>query len=400
MKKRLNLKERMLIGFTLFSMFFGAGNLIFPPLVGLQAGTDAVPAMAGLLLSAVGLPILGVAAVARCGGLDRLAGRVHPMFAAVFTLLIYLMIGPGLAIPRTASTSFEMAAAPFLGSMGAESGTRTAVMAVYSILFFGIAFFFALRPERLKDMLGKIMTPVLLALIAVVFLGSLLGEKGVTASPTAGYETLAAVKGFVDGYQTMDTIAALNFGIVIAMNIRGMGIEKEENISGETIRAGGIAGLLLAVVYSCLAYVGVTASGFEQTASNGADVLTFMVHRLFGTAGTVIIALIFFIACLNVCIGLLSCCSEYFSQTFPALGYRGWLVLFAGASLIVSNAGLNTIIRVSAPALGMIYPVAIVLIVLAFLPGRLGKSRLFCRAAVAVTAVWSVGSGILALIGR
>ncbi len=397
MKKKLNLRERALIGLTLFSMFFGAGNLIFPPLVGLQAGANAVPAMAGLLLSAVGLPILGVAAVARCGGLDRLAGRVHPKFAAVFTLLIYLMIGPGLAIPRTASTSFEMAAAPFLGSPGSGSLMRSGVMALYSLLFFGTAFFFALRPERLKDMLGRIMTPLLLALIAVVFAGSLLGEKAGIAAPLAGYETLAAVRGFVDGYQTMDTIAALNFGIVIAMNIRGMGVEKEEEIAGETIKAGGIAGILLAAVYSCLAYVGVTASGFGQSASNGADVLTFMVHRLFGTAGTVIIALIFFIACLNVCIGLLSCCSEYFSQTFPVLGYRGWLALFAGVSLIVSNAGLNAIIQVSAPVLGMIYPVAIVLIVLAFLPGRLGTSRLLCRISVTAVAVWSVGSGLLSL---
>lgn len=398
MKKRLNLRERMLIGFTLFSMFFGAGNLIFPPLVGLQAGTEAVPAMAGLLLSAVGLPILGVAAVARCGGLDRLAGRVHPKFAAVFTLLIYLMIGPGLAIPRTASTSFEMSAAPFLGGLG-DGSVRMGVMALYSLLFFGIAFFFALRPERLKDMLGKVMTPVLLALIVVVFVGSLLAEKAGAAAPTAGYESLAAVRGFVDGYQTMDTIAALNFGIIIAMNIQGMGVEKEEDVSGETIRAGGIAGILLAAVYGCLAYVGVTASGFGLTASNGADVLTFMIHRLFGTGGTVIIAMIFFIACLNVCIGLLSCCSEYFCRTFPVLGYRGWLTLFAVVSLIVSNAGLNAIIQVSAPILGMIYPVAIVLIVLAFLPGKLGTSRWLCRAAVAVTAVWSVGTGILALLG-
>ena len=137
MKKELERKERVLIGFTLFSMFFGAGNLIFPPLVGIQAGTSAVPAMAGLLISAVGLPILGVAAVAKCGGLDRLAGRVHPVFASVFTLLIYVMIGPGLAIPRTASTSFEMAAAPFLGAVGTVS--RPLVMAVYSLLFFALA---------------------------------------------------------------------------------------------------------------------------------------------------------------------------------------------------------------------------------------------------------------------
>ena len=269
MKKELERKERVLIGFTLFSMFFGAGNLIFPPLVGIQAGTSAVPAMAGLLISAVGLPILGVAAVAKCGGLDRLAGRVHPAFASVFTLLIYVMIGPGLAIPRTASTSFEMAAAPFLGAVG--TGSRPLVMAVYSLLFFALAFLFALRPDRLKDMLGKIMTPALLALIAVIFAGCLFGDQTAAAAPTAGYERLAAVKGFVEGYQTMDTIAALNFGIVIAMNIQGMGVKRDGDVARETIKAGGIAGVLLAAVYSCLAYVGVAASGLGQPVTNGAD---------------------------------------------------------------------------------------------------------------------------------
>lgn len=397
MKKELERKERVLIGFTLFSMFFGAGNLIFPPLVGIQAGTSAVPAMAGLLISAVGLPILGVAAVAKCGGLDRLAGRVHPAFASVFTLLIYVMIGPGLAIPRTASTSFEMAAAPFLGAVG--TGARPLVMAVYSLLFFALAFLFALRPDRLKDMLGKIMTPALLALIAVIFAGCLFGDQTAAAAPTAGYERLAAVKGFVEGYQTMDTIAALNFGIVIAMNIQGMGVKRDGDVARETIKAGGIAGVLLAAVYSCLAYVGVAASGLGQPVTNGADVLTLVVHRLFGTAGTVIIALIFFIACLNVCTGLLSCCSEYFSQAFPKLGYRGWLGLFAAVSLVVSNAGLDAIIRVSAPALSMIYPVAIALIVLAFLPGKLKENRLLYRITVTVVAVWSVGSGVLGMMG-
>ena len=397
MKKELERKEQVLIGFTLFSMFFGAGNLIFPPLVGIQAGTSAVPAMAGLLISAVGLPILGVAAVAKCGGLDRLAGRVHPAFASVFTLLIYVMIGPGLAIPRTASTSFEMAAAPFLGAVGPVS--RPLVMAVYSLLFFALAFLFALRPDRLKDMLGKIMTPALLALIAVIFAGCLFGDQTAAAAPTAGYERLAAVKGFVEGYQTMDTIAALNFGIVIAMNIQGMGVKRDGDVARETIKAGGIARVLLAAVYSCLAYVGVAASGLGQPVTNGADVLTLVVHRLFGTAGTVIIALIFFIACLNVCTGLLSCCSEYFCQAFPKLSYRGWLGLFAAVSLVVSNAGLDAIIRVSAPALSMIYPVAIALIVLAFLPGKLKENRLLYRIAVTVVAVWSVGSGVLGMMG-
>ena len=153
--QKLSGKSLLLISFTLFSMFFGAGNLIFPPHLGAQAGTSLWPAFAGLAVSAVGLPIAGVVAVARAGGLDKLAGRVHPVFAMVFTILVYLSIGPCLAIPRTASTSFEMAVSPFLPP-DAPFGL---LQFGYSALFFGVALLLALKPEKLTDRLGKVLCP-------------------------------------------------------------------------------------------------------------------------------------------------------------------------------------------------------------------------------------------------
>ena len=164
----LRRRDQLLVGFTLFSMFFGAGNLIFPPQLGAQAGVDTWPAMAGLAVSAVGLPILGVIAVVRSGSLTRLAGRVHPVFATVFTILIYLSIGPCLAIPRTASTSFEMAVPPFL-----PEGTPLIWFRLgYSALFFGAAFLVALRPEKLTSRLGRLLCPLLLALVCYLVLES------------------------------------------------------------------------------------------------------------------------------------------------------------------------------------------------------------------------------------
>ena len=212
----LRRRDQLLVGFTLFSMFFGAGNLIFPPQLGAQAGVDTWPAMAGLAVSAVGLPILGVIAVVRSGSLTRLAGRVHPVFATVFTILIYLSIGPCLAIPRTASTSFEMAVPPFL-----PEGTPLIWFRLgYSALFFGAAFLVALRPEKLTSRLGRLLCPLLLALVAVMFLGCLIHPVGGYGPALPPYDSAAPVEGFLTGYQTMDTIAALNFGIVIVMNIR------------------------------------------------------------------------------------------------------------------------------------------------------------------------------------
>ena len=159
--QKLPVKQRQLLGFTLFSMFFGAGNLIFPPHLGAQAGSNFWPAFAGFAVSATGLPIAGVVAVARAGGFDQLASRVHPKFSLVFTILVYLSIGPCLAIPRTASTSFEMLVPLVGGGRGLQLG--------YSIVFFAVAFLVALHPEKLTDRLGRVLCPALIALIFVLF---------------------------------------------------------------------------------------------------------------------------------------------------------------------------------------------------------------------------------------
>ena len=175
--QKLPVRQRLLLGFTLFSMFFGAGNLIFPPHLGAQAGSNFWPAFAGFAVSAIGLPIAGVVAVARAGGFDQLASRVHPKFSLVFTILVYLSIGPCLAIPRTASTSFEMLV-PLVGSgRGLQLG--------YSIVFFAAAFLVALHPEKLTDRLGRVLCPALIALIFVLFEGCLLHPVAAQYGPPA-----------------------------------------------------------------------------------------------------------------------------------------------------------------------------------------------------------------------
>lgn len=360
--EKLAKRNRLLVGLTLFSMFFGAGNLIFPPFLGALAGNHTWTAMAGFAVTAIGFPILGVVAVARSGGLDRLAGRVHPVFAFVFTLLIYLSIGPCLAIPRTASTSFEMAVAPFL----AEGASRTGAQLAYSAVFFAIAFGVSLKPDRLTERLGKIMTPCLLVLIAVVFAGCLIHSPGGYKSPAAAYEEVPFIRGFLEGYMTMDTIAALNFGIIISLNLQAMGIRDEASVVRETTRAGMIAGALLLLVYGALAHVGAVTGGAFGAGSNGAETLNQTVRFLYGKLGLLILAAIFFIACLNTCIGLISCCSKYFCTIIPGLGYRTWAFLFAAVSFVISNIGLNRILEISVPVLNAIYPVAIVLILVSF----------------------------------
>ena len=321
---KLNVQSRLLVGLTLFSMFFGAGNLIFPPFLGEQAGTSAIPALIGFCVSAVGLPMLGVIAVAKSDGLPVLAGRVHPIFASVFTFLIYLSIGPCLAIPRTATTSFEIAAVPFLPE-GISNGTA---QLIYSIVFFAVALALALRPDKLTDRLGKLFGPALLTLILVVFVGCLLHTFDAPGEAVGAYVKNPAVTGFLEGYQTMDTIAALNFGFIIALNIRAKGVEDNRSVVGETCRAGVLAGIVLLAVYSALTYIGVQSGTIFSGAANGTEVLRSIVLELFGQGGLIILALIFAIACLNTCIGLISCCSDYFTKIFPFWGYRVWAVFF------------------------------------------------------------------------
>ncbi|KFI49797.1 branched-chain amino acid transport system II carrier protein [Bifidobacterium biavatii DSM 23969] len=368
---QLTARQRLLMTFTFFSMFFGAGNLIFPPFVGAQAGAATPAAATGFIVSAVGLPILGVLAVTFAGGFDRLAGRVSPRFAALMGLAIILTIGPCFAIPRTATTSFEMMVTPFVADAGSSAG-RTLAQLAYSLTFFALAFVFAQHPERLSKVLGRFMGPILLALIAVLFVACLVHGVGTPAAPSGDYAVNQTARGFLDGYQTMDLLAALYFGIVISANVRAQGVADEAQVRRETAFAGLGTGVLLVVVYGVLSYVGVVSGAFariDPRTDTGATVLTNLTSSLFGHVGTAFLGVVFVIACLNVCTGLICTCATYFHERFPivagrAVSYRTWQAVFTVFSFNVSNAGLSAIIKVSVPVLAALYPIAIVLVLL------------------------------------
>lgn len=380
MTQALKGRKLLLVGFTLFSMFFGAGNLIFPPDLGAKAGANLWPAFLGLAISAVGLPVAGVIAVARADGLDKLAGRVHPVFAQVFMILIYLSIGPCLAIPRTASTSFAMLT-PLLGSSaGLQLG--------YSVLFFSAAFLVALHPDRLTRWLGRLLCPCLLVLILILFGGCLLHPLAAQyGAPTEAYRSAVVLQGVLYGYQTMDALAALNFGAVIAMNIRAQGVAREQDVQRSAIRAGLVAGGLLLAVYTMLGHAGALTGAAAPGLATGAKVLTVLAERLFGKAGLVLLAAIFMLACFNTCVG------EYFHTLLPRIPYPVLAAFFAAASMLFSNLGLAEILRLSVPVLNALYPVAIVLIVLSFVPGLEQRRRVY-PLCIGCTAVQSIAAAL------
>ncbi|MFD2215024.1 branched-chain amino acid transport system II carrier protein [Metabacillus endolithicus] len=356
----LKKKELILISFMLFSMFFGAGNLIFPAFLGRSAGEDVWLSLAGFILTAVGLPILGVLAVAKAGSLDTLVNRVHPVFAFLFPFLIYVSIGPGLAIPRAGSTAYEMGLKPFLP---AEGVSQPMVLFFYTVVFFAITLWLSLNPSKLVDRFGKLLTPLLLIMIVIIFVKSLLTPIGAFSEATGAYAQNGFFQGFMDGYLTMDALAALVFGIVVANTIRTKGVTDSKSVSKYMGYAGIIAGVLLASIYGILAFFGASSTSHGE-AENGAQVLTIVMNQLFGGVGIVMLGLLFTLACLCVCIGLVISCSQYFSTIFPKLSYAKWAVVLTVISLLLANMGLTQILSISVPILGAIYPVAVVLIVL------------------------------------
>lgn len=373
-------RQTLFVGITLFSMFFGAGNLILPPLLGVQAGSDGLPAILGFFVTGVGLPVLGIVAVALSGTLRDLATRVHPTFARVFVALVYLAIGPCLAIPRTASTAFEMLA-PLLP----EGVSLELARLAFSVAFFVVAYVLALHPGRLTRLLGRVTGPALIALIVVVVASALVSLPGMTPAPApvAPYDGAPAVAGFLTGYQTMDLLASLTFGLVIATNVRALGVTAPRDVTRAVCGAGVIAGVLMMAVYGGLCVVGYELSAELASVTNGAVVITASASAHFGLAGTAIVAAIFLLACLNVCIGLISCCGSYFSEELPRVSYRACALAFAAFSCAVSNLGLDAIISFSATLLGALYPPAIVLVAMGLLRRR-------CDAVPAVWP-WTVG---------
>lgn len=352
-------KNLLFLSLTLFSMFFGAGNLIFPPFLGQNAGSQSVLALLGFLITTVGFPVMGIAVVSRFNGLDNLAKKVHPAFGLVLTILIYLSIGPLLATPRTATLPFEMAIVPLL-----PAGISHQIsLLIFTVIFFAIAYLLSRNPSKLTDILGKVLTPALLLLILIVFGAALLHPLGTAAAPQIAYSSSPLVKGFLEGYLTMDALAALNFGIVVALNIRAMGITEEKEIMKTSIFAGCISGIILAIIYVMLCYLGTSLSGMPLGAT-GADTLILAVTTLFGQPGLLVMAMIFLLACMTTCVGLLTSCSEYFCSLTPRFSYQKWLIVLTLFALVVANFGLAAILSLSVPILNMLYPMALVLILL------------------------------------
>ncbi|MCF0259742.1 MAG: branched-chain amino acid transport system II carrier protein [Erysipelotrichaceae bacterium] len=354
------------LGLTLFSMLFGAGNLIFAPLLGCQAALSTPAAIAGFCITAVVLPIASILIISCYPSASKMVSTINPVFAKVFITLVFLLVGPCIAIPRTASTSFEMFEWLFHGDFAAR--------VLYSTLFFTACFFTALNPGKLKDILGKVMGPILLAMVLILCTAVLLyPAQWSQAAASASYSS-PFLKGLNEGYQTMDILAGFCFSVIMAVTFKSFGLENGQESKSILFRAGIIAGCLLALLYTLLAGCAMKFAGQIPDASNGARILLWMSRLCFSDFGAVFISLIFLAACFNVCSGLLACCSQYFCTLIPKVSYKTWLIIFTLSGLVVSVQGLDWILAISAPLLSVVGPIAVLLSLWGLLYPRFRKA--------------------------
>lgn len=366
MKNKLSFRENLTIGSMLFGLFFGAGNLIFPVHLGQVAGANIFSANLGLLVTGVGLPFLGVIAmgISQSSGVFELSSRVNKTYGYIFTVLLYLVIGPFFAIPRLATTSFEIGIAPYV-----KSSQQTLFLATFSILFFFTAWWFSRKPSKILDYVGKFLNPLFLCLLAILLILAFSHPLGsVTQAPvTDPYQKEAFTAGFLQGYNTLDALASLAFGILIIEAIKRRGIKEPRAIARDTIKSGFISIVLMGIIYTLLSYMGTMSIGKFPVSENGGIALAQISQHYLGKYGSVVLALIVIVACLKTGIGLISAFSETFIVLFPKRSYRFYITLVSAMACLFANVGLTKIIQISTPVLMFLYPLAMTLILLSII---------------------------------
>ncbi|MBS4176827.1 branched-chain amino acid transport system II carrier protein [Lederbergia citrea] len=391
MQNKLSFSSYFVIGVMLFALFFGAGNLIFPATLGQNAGTNIWPAVIGFLITGIGLPFLGILAMGFSGSrnLQELASRIHPTYAVVFTSLLYLTIGPFFATPRTGAVAYDIGIAPFVGEGYGQAG-----LIIFTLLFFIVTMWFSLNPAKIVDRVGKILSPGIIILLAVLLVMVIVKPMGTIESPQGDYVSGAFMKGFTEGYNTMDALASLVFGIIVINAIRAMGVTSKRGVLSATVKSGLVATAFLGIIYVGIAYLGATSTEAFGIFENGGPVLSSASSYYFGSLGTIMLTIIIILACLTTSIGLITACGEYFHTLFPKVSYKKFVVFFSLLSFTIANFGLSNIIMYSIPVLMFLYPLAIVLMILTFLSPLFKHSSIVYIAATAVTFMISTIDGL------
>ena len=351
---RKKIIDIIICGFALFAIFFGAGNLIFPPYLGVISGNNWGIANIAFLLSDPLLPILGVIVTALLGGqATDLGKRVSKHFSIIIGAISIILIGPLFAVPRTGATTHEIFVQSFV---------PTAPQWITSLIFFGLTLYIAIHSHTVIDAIGKYLTPILLVILLLVFIAAVI-------QPNSGFQTTTSAglfsQSFKEGYQTMDALgAALMAGVVISdLTRRGYTEKKEQHQM--MFGVGIVSFILLALVYSSLTYAGATVSTVYVSTVQRPALLIGLIEQLLGSFGKVAMGIAVSFACLTTSVGLITTCGHYFSTlTNGKLEYKKIVVVSVVISFLLSLLGVDALLQLAVPVLSAIYPMVIALIFL------------------------------------
>ena len=360
-KSNNTVRDIIVVGFALFSMFFGAGNVIFPPYLGMESGPQWLLGFSAYFIADIGLALLGVFALLRVGSSEAVTLRLGKIPAELLMCAIILCIGPMVAIPRTSATTFEMAIAPNIPGVSPV---------LFSVLFFALILALCIKESAVVDIVGKVLTPLLLVgLFAIIIKGIVTPLGEIAALPQIAN---AAVTGIKAGYQTMDALAALPFGIIVLQSVTAKGYDSGRKQFRVVGGAAVLAGVLLLCVYMGLAYLGATVSAQYTSDIGRAQLIMALVEALMGKVGVILFGVVVGLACVTTAIALTSSAAAYFAELCRGkVSYKVFVIAICVFSAVVSNLGLDRIVAVAAPVLDVIYPPTLVLIFISLLAPRL-----------------------------
>ena len=372
-------QDAVVIGFALFAMFFGAGNLIFPPVIGRDAGEGMIVALIGFLTTGVGLPLLGMIACAKeNSSFDMIARRVGYGFGNSLMVLMLLTLGPLVAIPRTAATTYEL---------GVSTLIPTASLELTTCLYFIIVLLLVLRPSAVVDRIGKILTPILLLVLMTIIVKGVVFPIGeVVATPMTDVFSTT----LMEGYQTMDAMASVIFASIIITTIRAKGYQEKRDITRVMLQAGGIATAGLTLVYGGLMVLGSQTSGLDVASFSRTELVLFISQTILGDIGTLLLSVTVSLACITTSVALLSSSATFFTELCrEKISYSVIVVILTLISGLVALNDVDQIVAQASPILSLIYPTVIVLILITLLGSRV-KNDTVIKYTVYTTVVMSL----------
>ena len=379
-------KELLVTSFALFSLFFGAGNLLLPPLLGYNAGENWLWVTIGFMITAVVIPIIGILAHAKLQGtMYDFGKKVSPWFSSIYCIIVYI-ISVTIPSPRTASATHEIAIHPAFGT----SPLLT------SAIYFSLVLVFVLNRSKILNLIGKFLTPfIVIMLLAVIGIG--LSSSSLTTG-ISNFET-PIVTGILEGYQTFDAIGAVVVGavIIISLNFKNMKVEAFESKRKLIRTSGFIAGAGLFIIYAGLIAVGayygsqIDVNSELSTDMQRANLLRGISISALGTFGNTVLSILISLACFTTAVGIVAGTADYFRGLFhkSQTAYVVTAIIACIAGIGVGQLDFKTIIHIALPVLMFIYPITIVLILLNVLPEKLANPLVF-RAVVLVTFIFSI----------